>query len=62
MIKLDIGAVVTIGSWIVAIGWTLLKAFIAALCIDSYIVDRVNKKDIQWKDFMFLFAAILIIL
>ena len=62
MIKLDLGAVVTIGSWIVAIGWTLLKAFIAALCIDSYIVDRVNKKDIQWKDFMFLFAAVLIIL
>lgn len=62
MIKLDLGAVVTIGSWIVAIGWTLLKVFIAALCIDSYIVDRVNKKDIQWKDFMFLFAAVLIIL
>lgn len=62
MIKLDLGAVVTIGSWIIAIGWTLLKAFIAALCIDSYIVDRVNKKDIQWKDFMVLFAAVLIIL
>ena len=62
MIKLDLDAVVTIGSWIIAIGWTLLKAFIAALCIDSYIVDRVNNKDIQWKDFMVLFAAILIIL
>ena len=62
MIKLDLDAVVTIGSWIVAIGWTLLKAFIAALCIDSYIVDRVNKKDIQRKDFIVLFLAILIIL
>ena len=62
MIKLDLCAAVTIGSWIVAISWTLLKAFIAALCIDSYIVDRVNKKDIRWKDFMVLFAAILIIL
>ena len=48
MIKLDLGTMVTISSWIVA--------------IDSYIVDRINKKDMQWKDFMVLFVAISMIL
>lgn len=62
MIKLDFGTMVTISSWIVAIGVTLLRAFIAALCIDSYTVDRINKKDVTWKDFMVLFVAILMIL
>ena len=45
MIKLDLGTMVTISSWIVAIAVTLLRAFIAALCIDSYMVDRINKKN-----------------
>lgn len=62
MIKLDLGTMVTIISWIVAIGVTLLRAFVAALCIDSYIVDRINKKNMQRKDFMVLFVAILMIL
>ena len=62
MIKLDLGTMVTISSWIVAIAVTLLRAFIAALCIDSYIVDRINKKDMSWKDFLVLFVAILMIL
>ena len=62
MIKLDLGTMVSIISWIVAIGVTFLRVFIAALCIDSYIVDRINKKDMQRKDFMFLFVAILMIL
>lgn len=62
MIKLDLGIMVTISSWIVAIGVTLLRAFIAALCIDSYMVDRINKKDVTWKDFLVLFVAILMIL
>ena len=62
MIKIDLGTMVTIISWIVAIGVTLLRAFVAALCIDSYIVDRINKKDMSWKDFMVLFVAILMIL
>ena len=62
MIKLDLGTMVTINSWIVAIGVTLLRAFIAALCIDSYMVDRINKKDMPWKDFIVLFVAILMIL
>ena len=62
MIKLDLGTMVSISSWIVAIGVTFLRAFVAALCIDSYIVDRINKKDMQRKDFMVLFVAILMIL
>ena len=62
MIKLDLGTMVTISSWIVAIGVNLLRAFIAALCIDSYMVDRINKKDMPWKDFIVLFVAILMIL
>lgn len=62
MIKLDLGIMVTISSWIVAIGVTFLRAFIAALCIDSYMVDRINKKDMTRKDFMVLFVAILMIL
>ena len=62
MIKLDLGTMVSISSWIVAIGVTLLRAFVAALCIDSYIVDRINKKNMQRKDFMVLFVAILMIL
>ena len=62
MIKLDLGTMVSISSLVVAIGVTLLRAFIAALCIDSYIVDRINKKDMRWKDFMVLFVAILMIL
>ena len=62
MIKLDLGTIVSIISWIVAIGVTFLRVFIAALCIDSYIVDRINKKDMTWKDFMVLFVAILMIL
>ena len=53
---------ITISSWIVAIGVTFLRAFIAALCIDSYMVDRINKKNMQRKDFMVLFIAILMIL
>ena len=62
MIRLDLSTMVTISSWIVAIGVTLLRAFIAALCIDSYMVDRINKKNMQRKDFMVLFIAILMIL
>ena len=62
MIKLDLGTMVSIISWIVAIGVTFLRVFIAALCIDSYIVDRINKKDMQRKDFVVLFVAILMIL
>lgn len=62
MIKLDLGTMVTISSWIVTIGVTLLRAFIATLCIDSYMVDRINKKDMPWKDFIVLFVAILMIL
>ena len=62
MIKLDLGIMVTISSWIVAIGVTLLRAFIAALCIDSYMVDRINKKNMSRKDFTVLFLAILMIL
>lgn len=62
MIKLDLGTMVTIISWIIAIGVTFLRAFVAALCIDSYIVERINKKNMQWKDFMVLFVAILMIL
>ena len=62
MIKLDLGTMVSIISWIVAIGVTFLRVFIAALCINSYIVDRINKKDMQRKDFMVLFVAILMIL
>ena len=62
MIKLDLGTMVTISSWIVAIAVTLLRAFIAALCIDSYMVDRINKKNTSRKDFMVLFVAILMIL
>ena len=62
MIKLDLGIMVSISAWIVAIGVTFLRAFIAALCVDSYIVDRINKKDMSWKDFMVLFVAILMIL
>lgn len=62
MIKLDLGTMVTIISWIIAIGATFLRAFVAALCIDSYIVDRINKKNMRWKDFMVLFVAILMIL
>ena len=62
MIKLDLSTMVTISSWIVAIGVTFLRAFIAALCIDSYMVDRINKKNMQRKDFMVLFIAILMIL
>ena len=62
MIKIDLGTMVTIISWIIAIGVTFLRVFIAALCIDSYIVDRINKKDMKWKDFMFLCVAISMIL
>ena len=62
MIKLDLGTMITISSWIVTIGVTFLRVFIAALCIDSYIVDRINKKDMKWKDFMVLFVAISMIL
>ena len=62
MIKLDLGTMVSISSWIVAIGVTLLRVFIAALYIDSYMVDRINKKDMKWKDFMVLFVAISMIL
>ena len=62
MIKLDLGTMVSIISWIVAIGVTFLCLFLAALCIDSYIVDRINKKDMQRKDFVVLFVAILMIL
>ena len=62
MIKLDLGTMVSISSWIVAIGVTFLRVFVAALCIDSYIVDRINKKNMQRKDFMVLFVAILMIL
>ena len=62
MIKLDLGTMVSISSWVVAIGVTLLRAFVAALCIDSYMVDRINKKNMSRKDFMVLFVAILMIL
>ena len=62
MIKLDLGTMVSISSWVVAIGVTILRVFVAALCIDSYIVDRINKKDMRWKDFMVLFVAISMIL